>query len=100
MARGLQDIPLITDGRISGSLRGTYFVHVCPEAFEGGPIAIVQDGDIISYDKKRKLDIQLSEDETHERLSHCSRPKLKDIKGYLGHYRKNVGPADEGACLL
>ena len=101
MARGLQDIPLITDGRISGSLRGTYFVHVCPEAFEGGPIAIVQDGDIISYDiEKRKLDLQLSEDEIHERLSHWRRPKPKDIKGYLGHYRKNVGPANEGARLI
>jgi dihydroxy-acid dehydratase len=73
--------------------------HVSPEAAEGGPIAVVQDGDRIRIDiPNRKLELLTPEEELQQRLQRWRAPPRK-IKGYLARYAKVVGPADEGATL-
>ena len=90
----------ITDGRFSGATRGPCIGHVSPEAAEGGPIAILEDGDIITIDiPERRLDVELSDEEIRSRLANW-RPKPPKISwGYLQRYSCLVGPADEGATL-
>jgi dihydroxy-acid dehydratase len=98
---GLGDsVAMITDGRYSGATRGPCIGHVCPEAYNGGPIAIVQEGDIINIDiPNRKLDLVLSDDEIKNRLEKWRpiEPKIKE--GYLGLYSKLVSSAKFGAVL-
>ncbi|MCB8815129.1 dihydroxy-acid dehydratase [Desulfosporosinus shakirovi] len=98
---GLGDsVAMITDGRFSGATRGFCIGHVCPEAFVGGPIAIVKDGDLIEIDVANKmLNIQLSEIGIAERLNRLPSPKPPVTKGYLGLYSRNVGQANKGAIL-
>jgi len=98
---GLGDsVAMITDGRYSGASRGPCIGHVCPEAVEGGPIALVQDGDIIDIDiPNRRLEIRLSETELQKRKAHW-KPKIPKVHGgFLDIYRKIVSGADEGAVL-
>jgi len=99
---GLGDsVAMITDGRYSGATRGPCIGHVCPEAIEGGPIAIVQDGDFIEIDiEKRKLNLLISDDELNERLKRWKRPEPKIKAGYLNFYRKHVSSAKDGAYLF
>ncbi len=98
---GLGDsVAMITDGRYSGATRGPCIGHVCPEAIEGGPIAIVREGDIVEIDvDNRKLNLLLSDEEIKKRLSSWkpSEPKIKS--GYLDSYRKNVVSAKFGAYI-
>ena len=98
---GLGDsVAMITDGRYSGATRGPFIGHVCPEAFEGGPISIVQDGDIIEIDlEKRLLNLLVSEEEIKNRLKNWIKPESKVKKGYLNIYRKIVSSAKYGAYL-
>ncbi len=98
---GLGDsVAMITDGRYSGATRGPCIGHVCPEAIEGGPIAIVQDGDFIEIDiEKRILNLLISDDELNERLKRWKRPEPKIKAGYLNFYRKHVSSAKDGAYL-
>ncbi|MDK2790065.1 MAG: dihydroxy-acid dehydratase [Methanothermococcus sp.] len=98
---GLDDsVALITDGRFSGGSRGPCIGHVSPEAMAGGPIAIVEDGDIISIDMiGKKLDVKLSDEEIKERLSKWKKPEPKVKKGYIARYSRLVTSADEGAVL-
>ena len=92
-----ESVALITDGRFSGGTRGPCIGHVSPEAAEGGPIAIVEDGDIIKIDiPKRRLDLNLTDDEIRERLKKWKKPK-KDLKGILRRYSQHVSSADKGA---
>lgn len=98
---GLGDsVALLTDGRFSGGTRGPCIGHISPEAAEGGPIAIVQDGDKILLDiPNRKLDLRLSDEEMKKRLS-MWRPRGPKIKtGWLGRYVKQVTSANTGAIL-
>ncbi|MHA2393878.1 MAG: dihydroxy-acid dehydratase domain-containing protein [Promethearchaeota archaeon] len=92
---------LITDGRYSGGGNaGTIVGFVTPEAFEGGPIAIVKDGDKISIDiPKKRLDLLLPEQEIKARLEEWKPPKPRFKKGFLGRYVKEVTPALKGAYL-
>jgi len=93
-------IALITDGRFSGGTRGPCIGHVSPEAAEGGPIAIVKDGDIIEINiPKRKLDIKLSKEEIDRRLRKWINPKKK-LSGVLKRYSQLVSSADRGAIFL
>lgn len=95
-----ESVVLITDGRFSGGTRGACIGHVSPEAAEGGPIAIVEDGDIIEIDiHKRKIDLKLSIDEINSRLSKWKAPKPKITTGWLGRYQKLVTSANTGAVL-
>lgn len=101
MGMGLGDkVALITDGRFSGGTRGACIGHVSPEAAAGGPIAAVQEGDIISIDIPNKtLNVELSEEEINERLEMLPpfEPKIK--KGYLSRYAQMVTSASKGAVL-
>ncbi len=98
---GLSDsVALITDGRFSGGTQGPCIGHVSPEAMEGGPIAIVKDGDTIVIDiPKRKLELRLSPEEIKARFAKWKpiAPKIKG--GYLERYSKMVTSANTGAVL-
>jgi len=101
VGKGLADsVALITDGRFSGGTRGPCLGHVSPEAMEGGPIAVVEDGDKIVIDiPNRRLDLQIPESEMKERLSKWSPPEPKIKTGYLARYSKLVTSANTGAVL-
>jgi dihydroxy-acid dehydratase len=91
---------VVTDGRFSGTNNGCFVGHVSPEAAEGGPIAAVRDGDIIAIDiPKRKIHLDVSENELKVRLSGWQRPPEKITRGYLGLYAKLASSASEGAVL-
>jgi len=95
-----ESVALITDGRFSGGTRGACIGHVSPEAAEGGPIAIVENGDTIEIDiHKRKIDLKLSQSEMNLRLSKWKAPKPKITTGWLGRYQKLVTSANTGAVL-
>jgi dihydroxy-acid dehydratase len=95
-----QSVAMITDGRYSGATRGLCIGHVCPEAIEGGPIAIVQEDDMIEIDiKNRKLNVLISDIEIKDRLRRWSKPNDKIKTGYLDLYQKHVSSAREGAYL-
>lgn len=90
-------VALITDGRFSGGSRGAAIGHVSPEAADGGPIGLVQEGDVIRVDMvKGTLDVDLTDEELRERAG-GHEPKLQPVTGYLARYRQNVSSADLGA---
>lgn len=93
-------VALITDGRFSGGTRGCAIGHVSPEAAEGGPIAIIKDGDMIQIDiPKKKLDIRLTEMEIKTRMARWKAPAAKAREGVLGRYARSVTSASTGAVL-
>lgn len=95
-----ESVALITDGRFSGGTRGPCIGHISPEAMEGGPIAIVRDGDRIKIDiPKRKIDVLLSDEEIKKRLSEWKQPEPKIKKGYLARYARLVSSAGSGAIM-
>jgi dihydroxy-acid dehydratase len=95
-----ESVALITDGRFSGGTRGPCIGHVSPEAMEGGPIALVKDGDRISIDiAKRKIDVLLSDRELAKRRKAWKQPSPKITKGYLSRYAKLVSSAGDGAVM-
>ena len=100
-AKGLQDrIALITDGRFSGTNKGCAVGHIGPEAAEGGPLAIVADGDQIEIDiPKAQINLLISESEFKKRLAAWTPPTQKVKKGYLSIYSKMAKSADRGAAL-
>jgi len=99
--RGLaKKTAIITDGRFSGTNNGCFVGHISPEAAEGGPIAAVADGDIITIDvEKKKLDVDLSPEELEARLKDWKRPPQKELKGILGIYAKLAASAAEGGMM-
>jgi dihydroxy-acid dehydratase len=91
-------VALLTDGRFSGATRGFTAGHVAPEAFVGGPIAAVREGDIISFDiAKRTLDVEISKEEMAARLKDFKPPALRWPKGVFRKYVDRVNSASEGA---
>jgi dihydroxy-acid dehydratase len=95
-----KDVALITDGRFSGATRGASIGHVSPEAMEGGPIALLEEGDIIRIDiKNRRLDVLLSDEEMAERRAKWQAPEPKIKTGYLARYARMVTSACTGAVL-
>ncbi len=99
MGKGLgQDVALITDGRFSGGSHGFVVGHVSPEAFVGGPIAIIQNDDPITIDAKtQEITLELSEEEINDRLRKWQPPPINYTRGVLAKYAKNVTSASEGA---
>lgn len=90
-------VALITDGRFSGGTRGSAIGHVSPEACEGGPIALVKDGDMIEIDiDNGRLELLVDEKELEERKKNFV-PKFKEYGGYIGRYMKMVSSASQGA---
>ncbi len=98
MGAGLgSDVALITDGRFSGGSHGFVVGHITPEAQEGGPLGLIQDGDIISIDaRKNELNVKISEEELASRKAKWTQPPYKATKGILGKYIKSVSTASEG----
>lgn len=93
-------VALITDGRFSGATRGACIGHVSPEAMAGGPIAYIQDGDIIDIDiPARKLNVLVSDEEMAKRKANWVKPEPKVKTGYLSRYAKLTTSANTGAVL-
>jgi dihydroxy-acid dehydratase len=90
---------LVTDGRFSGSTRGPCIGHVSPEAAEGGPIGLVQDGDLVEYDiPNRRLDLLVPADELARRRAAWTPPK-RELRGILARYARLAESASKGAIL-
>ena len=99
MGKGLgEDVALITDGRFSGGSHGFVVGHVTPEAYDGGPIAVVRDGDPISIDaESNKITLELSDNEIETRLAEWKKPAPRYKRGVLAKYAASVASASEGA---
>ncbi|RSD24853.1 dihydroxy-acid dehydratase [Mesobacillus subterraneus] len=99
--RGLEKkVALITDGRFSGASRGISIGHISPEAAEGGPVALVQNGDTILIDlENRTINLSVPEKELNERRAQWKQPEPKIKKGYLARYSKLVTSASTGGIL-
>lgn len=95
-----KDVALLTDGRFSGATRGASIGHISPEAFEGGPVALVREGDIIDIDiPQNKLSVRLTEEELKARIAVWRPPAPKVTGGYLSRYVRLVGSASTGAVF-
>jgi dihydroxy-acid dehydratase len=93
-------VALLTDGRFSGGTKGAAIGHISPEAMQKGPIAIVQEGDIIAIDiPAKKITLKVSDQEINERLSKWSPPQPKITHGYMARYARMVSSASEGAVV-
>ncbi len=95
------EVALITDGRFSGATKGAAIGHISPEAMEGGPLAVIQEGDMIEFDiPERKLNVDLPQAEIDGRLAEWTPPPLKrEVAPYLKRYSAMVTSASTGAVL-
>ena len=102
MGKGLgKDVALITDGRFSGGSHGFVVGHVTPEAFVGGPLAIIKNGDIIEINTvTQELNLKISKKEIASRFNKWKKPKHVNINGVLAKYSKLVSQADTGAVTI
>ena len=100
-AKGYQDkVAFLTDGRLSGTNKGCAIAHISPEAASGGPLAIIEEGDIIEIDvANRELNMELSPEEIEERLKTWKPTPTKTEPGFLSIYSKMANPADKGSAL-
>jgi dihydroxy-acid dehydratase len=97
LLRGVRDMVRISDARMSGTAYGTCVLHVSPESFVGGPLALVRDGDSITLDvASRKLELNVPEEELASRRAAWRPPSLTDQRGYLALYRDHVTQAHQG----
>lgn len=95
----IDSVALITDGRFSGGTRGPCIGHVSPEALEGGPIGLVEEGDLIEIDiPNRVLNLKVSEAELEKRKAAFVPPK-KEVRGYLARYQRGVHSANTGGIV-
>lgn len=95
-----QEVALLTDGRFSGGTRGPCIGHITPEAFMGGPIALIKDGDEILIDiPQRKLDLLIEPSELEKRRREFTPPSPKYQKGLLARYIKLARPTNLGASM-
>ncbi len=95
-----ESVALITDGRFSGGTRGPCIGHISPEAMEGGPIAILRDGDKIKIDiPRRKIEVMISDEEIKNRLAQWKQPEPKIKHGWLARYSRIVSSAGNGAIM-
>ena len=100
MGQGLgNSVALITDGRFSGATRGACIGHVSPEAASGGPIGVVEEGDIISIDiPNYTIELKIPQEELDRRMAAFT-PKTKELSGYLKRYAALVSCGATGAVL-
>jgi dihydroxy-acid dehydratase len=95
-----ESVALVTDGRFSGGTRGACIGHVSPEAVEGGPIALLRNGDTIRIDlERRTLDVDVSEEEMNARREYWKSPAPRVVSGWLARYAKMVTSGSTGAVL-
>jgi len=99
VGQGLGDkVGLLTDGRFSGGTHGLVVGHVAPEAWVGGPIALVKNGDPVTIDVDgKKLELEVSEEELAKRRKAWKKPEIREKRGVLAKYAKTVGSASQGA---
>ncbi|MDZ7851232.1 MAG: dihydroxy-acid dehydratase [Halomonas sp.] len=99
MGRGLgSEVALITDGRFSGGSHGFVVGHVTPEAFDGGPLALVEDGDLVTIDAEADtIDVDLSDEELMRRRAAWRQPAPRYTRGVLSKYARTVSSASTGA---
>jgi dihydroxy-acid dehydratase len=99
MGKGLgKDVALITDGRFSGGTHGFVVGHITPEAYDGGAIAVIRNGDTITIDAvKREISLGVAASEMKKRLAAWKKPRPKAERGALAKYAKLVSSASEGA---
>lgn len=97
LKRGIRDMVRISDARMSGTAYGTCVLHVSPESYVGGPLALVRDGDLITLDiPNRRLDLLVPATELERRRAEWTQPTQQDQRGYLALYRDRVTQADKG----
>lgn len=97
LGRGVRDMVRISDARMSGTSYGTCVLHVAPESYVGGPLALVRDGDPIRLDiPNRRLELLVPETELEQRRKEWKRPVDPDRRGYLALYRERVTQAHQG----
>jgi len=95
-----KSVALVTDGRFSGTSGGPCVGHISPEAMDGGPIALIRDGDMIEIDiPARKIHVDLSKEEMARRREQWKPPEPKVTHGWLAHFAKYATSADKGAYL-
>jgi dihydroxy-acid dehydratase len=93
-----ESVGLITDGRFSGGTHGLVVGHVAPEAWVGGPIALLQDGDLVTIDGEAKnLSVKLTDAELAARKAKWTKPPLRVERGVLAKYARTVASASDGA---
>ena len=93
-----ESIGLLTDGRFSGGTHGLVVGHVAPEAYAGGPIGLLREGDVVTIDATTKtLSVALTDEELAKRRAVWQQPELKVTRGVLAKYARLVGSAAEGA---
>ena len=93
-------VSLVSDGPFSGSTRGPCIGHVSPEAVDGGPVALVADGDLISINiPERRLELKVSDEALKRRRSEWPGPKLREVRGFLKLYAEKASPAHQGARI-
>jgi dihydroxy-acid dehydratase len=99
VGEGLGDeVALITDGRFSGATHGLMVGHIAPEAYRGGPIAHIREGDTIVLDvESRRLDLEVSDDELARRAADWAQPEPRHRSGVFAKYAAGVGSASQGA---
>jgi dihydroxy-acid dehydratase len=99
MGKGLgKEVALITDGRFSGGSHGFVVGHITPEAADGGAIALVENGDVITIDAvTRQISVNVSDEEMAQRKAKWTAPAPKYTRGVLAKYAKTVSSASEGA---
>ena len=102
MGKGLgKDVALITDGRFSGGSHGFVVGHISPEAYIGGPLSIIKNGDEIEINAiTKELNVKISKSEMKQRIAKWRKPKNKTIPGVLSKYSKLVSQADKGAITI
>ena len=97
LAKGVRDMVRISDARMSGTAYGTCVLHVAPESFIGGPLALVRDGDVIELDiPARRLTLNVSDDELEKRRAAWRRPAPRYARGYGRLFSEHVSQANEG----
>ncbi|HAX17327.1 MAG TPA: dihydroxy-acid dehydratase, partial [Actinobacteria bacterium] len=95
-----KEVALITDGRFSGATRGASIGHVSPEAMSGGPLAVIEEGDIIEIDiLNNKINVLIDDNEIKSRLDKWKAPEPKIKEGYIGRYSRMVTSASRGAVF-
>jgi dihydroxy-acid dehydratase len=97
LRQGVRDMVRISDARMSGTSYGCCVLHVAPESFVGGPLALVRDGDLIELDvEKRQLNLKVSAEEMQKRKAAWKQPPRKFERGYGAIFSRHVKQADEG----
>jgi dihydroxy-acid dehydratase len=97
LAQGVRDMVRISDARMSGTSYGACVLHVAPESYIGGPLALVQDGDLIELDVgARKLELLVSAEELAQRRAAWQRPRPRYERGFAMLYQQHITQADQG----